>query len=250
MRVMTWKLLLPFAVLLLASCANTKLAQEHNKTGLSHLQNDRFSEAESEFGEAVKLEPKTAVYKSNLGVTYSEHDRLKDAENALKEAIALDNGNALYHRNLGDVYLKEVQLDSALSEYQRAFSINPGQSGVHDGIIKIAFDTNDMDKWIQKLDETARNTKPDNPKGVDTVFFSEQAMMLGYTLQGKYDETIARATGAIDTIRGVKTEQGGTVIPIILPGFIWIHKTAASHINTAGIVGSLYAYRGLSLIHI
>ena len=237
-------LLALLVILTLASCASNKSAQEHNTEGLHHLQNGRYLKAETEFAAAAKLDSNSAEFKNNLGVAYLRQGRYGDAANQLQEAIKLDDTKALYFKNLGDALLGQGQLDSALSQYQRALSINPAEVGAHRGIILIAFDTGTTDRYIKEFDDAAQSAKPDDTRSIDVIYLTEQAILQGYILQGKYEEVISRATVDIDAIRGVKTENDRYVIPIVTPFFYWMHTIPKTRMNFDGITASLYNFRG------
>src|SRR5215471_1072035 len=230
--------LLSLGALCLASCGSNPVALEHNKAGMAHLQNGKYSEAEDEFSVASKLDPSSALYKNNLGVAYLKQDKNTQARAKFQEALALDDSKALYYRNLAESHFMEGELDKALPGYQRSLAIAPTEAISRARIMQIAFDTGTVDEWTKEFDQSARTATPETREGVDLVFLPEQAVLLGMLLQGKYDETISRATSDIDAVRGVKTERSGYVVPIITPFFIYIRSVPSQSFNTRPIIGS------------
>lgn len=243
---MTRKALVAIGVLLFAACASDQAAKKHNTDGMDHYRNGRFTDAEAEFAAAARLDPGSALYKHNLGMAYFGQDRCDEAVIQLKESVNRDDKNATRHEHLGDVYLCQGEIDAALAEYRRARALDATQISPH--LVDIAFDTATLDGWLKELDETARRARPDDKTGVNLVYRTEQAILHGYTLQGRYDETIARAAADIAAIAGVKTEHGGYVVPIITPFFFVMSSVPKTTWNLKPIIASLYVYRGYAYL--
>lgn len=237
---------IPLVIILawiVTACATTA-GIENNKTGLAHLRAARYSDAEKEFAEAANANPKNANFINNLGVAYQEQGHLDKAIDQYHKAIKLDDSKALYYRNLGNVYHTQGKLEEAMQQYKKALAINPIEVNVHSKMIDIAFDNGDIDRVVKDFEEMIKGLKPEGSRGIDQIFLPEQAILGAYGLQGKYDEVIDRATKDIDVLKGVKTEEGGYVVPIITPFFFYIQTVPKKQINVSGIMGSLYNYRG------
>ncbi|HKR09272.1 MAG TPA: FG-GAP-like repeat-containing protein [Gemmatimonadaceae bacterium] len=72
--------------------------------GLSYLQRNQLTEAESSFKQLTKLAPDDPLGYANLGLTYLQAGRLDDAEKQLKRARELDPKNADIGLALAKVY--------------------------------------------------------------------------------------------------------------------------------------------------
>lgn len=89
-----------------------------NNYGLSLFEDNKFSEAESQFNQAIAEQTKTAkennspefsenlsFYFKNRGLAQYHQGRISEAKESFEEAIRLHPGNADNYFNLGNVYL-------------------------------------------------------------------------------------------------------------------------------------------------
>src|SRR5262249_10578272 len=63
-----------------------------------------------------------------------------------------------------------------------------------------------------------------------------------------YDEALGRLAKDLEAVRGVKTESGGFVIPIITPFFFGAMSVPKRTVNVAPIIANLYAMRGYAFL--
>lgn len=233
------------AALGLISCATGGL--QRNKSGLQHLSQGRYSEAEADFKAAIEENKSNATYYNNLGVACFEQGRLDEAITNYKKGIDLDQTDALLHKNYGDALFIKGEFDKAIVEFRKSIDLNTSLGGPKSSLIKIAFNQGEsLDPLIKEFDSEISKTTPEGVKEINKAFLSEQAIIDALILQGKFDESINRCTAAISVLSQTKTEEGGYVIPIITPFFFYIKTVPKTNINVKPILSSLYNYRGIS----
>jgi len=150
---------------------------------------------------------------------------------------------ALIYRNYGSAYYGLGKLKDAIGQYESALKFHPAEPVVH-RIVEASFSSEGLDAWILRFEDEIRSSSPKGQEGVNFVFLREQAILHALMLQGKYDETIARAAGNLEAVKGVKTESKGYTVPIITPFFFYIRTVPPSSFSVAPVVANLHAIRG------
>jgi tetratricopeptide (TPR) repeat protein len=95
--------------------------------GIIYRQKQKLDESVAMLEQAVKANPKQAVYFNQLGIAYRMVGQFTKARDAYEKAIAIDPNYALALLNLGilyDVYLWDGK--RALELYDRYLSLTPG----------------------------------------------------------------------------------------------------------------------------
>jgi Flp pilus assembly protein TadD len=81
----------------------------------------RFTEAEVELREAIRLDPRSAEALNYLGYSLADRgERLDEALELIRGALAIDPWNGAYLDSLGWVYLKSGRLEDARDPLERA----------------------------------------------------------------------------------------------------------------------------------
>lgn len=75
-------------------------ADGYNQAGMALFGQQKLSEAEAAFREAVRLEPESALYHHNLGTVLNAQQNYGEAEKEITEAARLDPNNAVFKQNL------------------------------------------------------------------------------------------------------------------------------------------------------
>jgi tetratricopeptide (TPR) repeat protein len=87
--------------------------------GVLYQEQGKSQEAERQFKEVIRLNPKDAGAHLNLGVIYANMNRLDEAEQAYKNAISLNPKLVDAHYNLGVFYeFHRNDTQKALAHYQ------------------------------------------------------------------------------------------------------------------------------------
>ena len=88
--------------------------------GLLYLKQEKLTEAEHAFKQAITINPTDAVAYNHLGVVFRQRGQFEQARQAYENALRIKPGYASAHLNLGilnDIYLQN--LETALQHYQR-----------------------------------------------------------------------------------------------------------------------------------
>lgn len=243
-------LILGLALLISNGCAT--LGVEDNRAGSAYLRKSQLKEAESEFKKAIEADSNNPDFHNNLGVTYFRQGRIQEAQKEYKKAIELDANISIFHSNLGELYHEQGRLEDALKEMKMALEITPrkGELQNFQKFIEISYDSGSVEEGIRYIENLIRTTKPEGVEDINKFFLTNQAIIWGRILQGKYDEAINRSTEMIEILGKTKTEKGGYVIPFVIPippffvgGFTRVPKT---QININSIYGDMYNIRGLA----
>lgn len=95
-----------------------------NYLGLAQLNQNKTKEARKALEKAVKLEPQSSVFHSNLAYVYLMERKTNKAQNEIQTALRIDpqNANAYYIR--GTAYLWEGKYETAVADADKAISVN------------------------------------------------------------------------------------------------------------------------------
>ena len=103
---------------------DAKLSTIKARRGSALLEQKRYAEAESEFREAIRLDPDYSCYQA-LGVCVYMQGRSSEAASAYREALKLKPNNAITHYNLGQALKAQQLYAEAESEFREAIRLNP-----------------------------------------------------------------------------------------------------------------------------
>ena len=95
-------------------------AASFTNLGLLYLKQEKLTEAEHAFNQAIILNPADAIAYNHLGIVLRQRGQFAQARNAYEKALGINATYASAHLNLGilnDLYLQN--LDTALQHYQR-----------------------------------------------------------------------------------------------------------------------------------
>jgi eukaryotic-like serine/threonine-protein kinase len=106
----------------------------HNELGVALAGQRRHIDAEYEYREAIKLSPNTAIYQDNLGRSLVLQKRYSEAESYFREAVRLDPNQAQYHIDLGNCLTWLNRWSEAKAEYQRALELDPNNKDARQGL--------------------------------------------------------------------------------------------------------------------
>ncbi len=102
-----------------------KDASLYNKLGLVELQLQNKDSASSNFGRAMKLNPKFPDALNNFGTVYFLRGNADMAAKYYRKALALEETRAVFHANLAAAWISKDKLNLALTEYARALELDP-----------------------------------------------------------------------------------------------------------------------------
>jgi membrane associated rhomboid family serine protease/cytochrome c-type biogenesis protein CcmH/NrfG len=105
--------------------------QAHFALGQAYFNQEKYSQAESEFKRVLDLEPQHATARFDLGLVYLNEKRFDDAKAAFTQILAQDANNADAHYGLGLVLAGEENYQAAIEEFKTAVAGHPQASGVY-----------------------------------------------------------------------------------------------------------------------
>lgn len=110
---------------------DTDLAKQFFTKGNELVSQKNFPSAESQFREAIKLDPNNAQYHKRLGDVLYDQNRFGESEQEYREALKADSNNATLHAFLADTLRKQQKEIEADAEYVMAVRLAPSNADVH-----------------------------------------------------------------------------------------------------------------------
>lgn len=94
----------------------------HYMLGLSHFQQQQWTEALQEFFKAVEADPQNPEFQNALAQAYQFKKAYPEAEKHYLIAMDLSNNEPLYQNNIGALYLDMQRWDDAIKYFRQASS--------------------------------------------------------------------------------------------------------------------------------
>ena len=104
---------------------NADRPEARTNLGTFHARQHRFDDAQVEFQEALKLDPRYVPAYVNAADAYRQRGRDEDAIRILREGIAQASSSAPLHHSLGLAFARGQQRDAALPELAKAAQLAP-----------------------------------------------------------------------------------------------------------------------------
>lgn len=95
------------------------------RLGIEHRMLKRWQEAESALGQALELNPESALASVNLGMVFLAQGKVEPARTQLQETVRLDPKMGAPHLLLGMIAYQEQNMDAAAREFRRALELDP-----------------------------------------------------------------------------------------------------------------------------
>jgi membrane associated rhomboid family serine protease/cytochrome c-type biogenesis protein CcmH/NrfG len=105
--------------------------EAHFALGQAYFNQEKYSQAESEFKRVLELQPQHATARFDLGLVYLNEKRFDDAKATFTQILAQDANNADAHYGLGLVLADEQKYQAAIEEFKTAVAGRPQASGVY-----------------------------------------------------------------------------------------------------------------------
>lgn len=106
-------------------------ATDYLISGNEAFQRNDYREAESDYRNALRIEPKSATALNNLGVILNELGKYDEAAAFLRQAIEVDDKNAIAHYALAQSLLKTGKYDQAVEQARKAITLTSDDMGGH-----------------------------------------------------------------------------------------------------------------------
>ena len=96
-----------------------------NASALQYFKEKKYQQAESEWREAVRLNPYNPTLVNNLGFALDSQGKNEEALKWYYRTVELDAKRSSVYLNLGDIMVKLKRYDEATSYYERYLHIYP-----------------------------------------------------------------------------------------------------------------------------
>jgi tetratricopeptide (TPR) repeat protein len=106
-------------------------SRTHYNLGLALTNQQRHVEAESEFREALKTAPNSALIHNALGHAMGNQGKFTDAEAAFRQAIRIDPNYSVAYQGLGMALNSQRRYPEAEAAFNEALRINPMYAEAH-----------------------------------------------------------------------------------------------------------------------
>ena len=120
---------------LAAAKACPKEPAAYNVLGMTYDFENRFSEAERAYRQAVALDPKVAAFHDNLAVCYTRSGNAEEGMREFQTALKLDPHNQTANLNLGTYYLNQKAYRRAIDYFRAAQAETSGDPAALLGMI-------------------------------------------------------------------------------------------------------------------
>ena len=141
------------------------IKQAHYNSGITHLNNERYSEAVTAFQNAITLDADFVTAHYNLGVAYLKLETYPRAISSLEKTIALDPSHKAAHHALALAYLGQQELGKARDAARAALEIDANYQPAHS--LLEAIDPNYTPLPIPSVSETQDTTPSASEHPVD-----------------------------------------------------------------------------------
>src|ERR1700722_11674275 len=121
-----------------ASALGPEDPEPHLAAGLLLEKEDKFSDAETEYKQALALDPKSDAL-TGLANIYMRGHRFVEAEQYLRKLVVAQPGNAAAHVQLGRVLAAEGKNDAAAAELEAGAKLAPADASVQRDLADIYF---------------------------------------------------------------------------------------------------------------
>ena len=141
------------------------IKQAHYNSGITHLNNERYSEAVTAFQNAITLDADFVSAHYNLGLAYLKLETYPRAISSLGKTIALDPSHKAAHHALALAYLGQQELGKARDAARAALEIDANYQPAHS--LLEAIDPNYTPLPIPSVSETQDTTPSASEHPVD-----------------------------------------------------------------------------------
>jgi len=121
-----------------ASALGPEDPEPHLAAGLLLEQENKYSDAETEYKQALALDPKSDAL-TGLANIYMRGHRFVEAEEYLRKLVAAQPGNAAAHVQLGRVLAAEGKNDAAVTELEAGVKLAPADTSAQRDLADVYF---------------------------------------------------------------------------------------------------------------
>jgi tetratricopeptide (TPR) repeat protein len=134
-------------------------AQEQFNKGLASMDLGKTSDAEKEFKNALKIDPKFAPALLRLSMIYAEQNHFPEAKQAIHRAMAIDKDSPDNYACYGYLYMQEKQPEKAQQSFEKSIRMAPKDWFAQLEMGRLLYDRKDYRDALPHL-EIARGLQP------------------------------------------------------------------------------------------
>ncbi len=178
------------------------IKQAHYNSGMTYLNDERYSEAVTAFQNAITLDPDFVTAHYNLGVAYLKMETYPRAVSSLERTVTLDPNHKAAHHALALAYLGQQELGKARDTAREALKLDPNYQPARS--LLEAIDPSFTPLPIPAVSETQDTTPSASEHPVDSQPDAKSRQEMHYELGTAYldsqmsAEAIAEFQKAID----------------------------------------------------
>ncbi len=107
------------------SSYNKQISLVYVTRGNTYFKLKEYKQAIDDYTQAIKLDPKNAIYYNARGTTYSQLKDYKQAIDDYSQAIKIDPKDAFYYGSRGFTYFQLKDYKQAIDDYSQAIKLDP-----------------------------------------------------------------------------------------------------------------------------
>ena len=131
-----------------------KLYKAHFRLGVVLQAEEKFREADAEYRKAIESNPRFVQAYLKLGNLYLDNDYDKEAAQVFQNAILANDSDGEAHQGLAEALQKQKQYEESVKEYKKAFELNAELYLAAYNIghtYKLLGDKKQAKEWLQKF---------------------------------------------------------------------------------------------------
>lgn len=188
-RVGSFLLLAFSSALLFSGCAIRRPANDYLIAGNEYFKKGDYKNAELQYRDALKSDPKSPTAKNNLGVILNEEGQYDEAISTLRNAIELDPKNSIAHYVLSEALAKKSRFEEAFAEAKTATELDATEPRAFCALAEAALGRGDIATAIDAYRDACRIDSSD-------INHHKLALVLGQS--GNLDEQIKEERAALE----------------------------------------------------
>lgn len=163
------------------------IKQAHYNSGITHLNDERYSEAVTAFQNAITLDADFVTAHHNLGVSYLKMETYPRAASSLERTVTLDPNHKAAHHALALAYLGQQELGKARDTAKEALKIDANYQPARS--LLEAIDPSYTPLPISSVSETQDTTPSASEHPVDPQPDAKSRQEMHYELGAAYLES-------------------------------------------------------------
>jgi tetratricopeptide (TPR) repeat protein len=171
------------------------MAEHHDQRGDAFLEAEQYSQALSEYDQAVKLNPNSSPYYAKRASALAGLGRFNEAFIALNQAIGMDPKDPEFHSQKGNLMLITGKADEAIAELDKAIEFDPSTAIYHAVKCHALYSAGKCEESLKEID-LAIQIGPD-----ELGLLLDKAAALA---------TCGKSEVAVDTMNDLMAEIGST----------------------------------------